>query len=510
MEINRRNGIYFIHDEPVNPDEGLARECMDGDLVLADKVEGGLRVTEIIQRKHSSFPTLLRYNPQMCCYESPLYPLYRPTMPQYPSPPQRLLVFPQSRLSAERAEYPSVVYSWNSHQYARNACLLWNSTIRLSPSIDVNSEFWATRVAMTKLRNEALDLSALTGTFTIDPPGCDDADDALTVDFEGRKIYVHVTLLHDLSRIEYDRHLVRGFTLYLPGREDTTDAHHLLKDRRHSLVKGKKRLTLTTCFEFTEDGEVGLANTFSAWIEVKESYTYDNPPSVIKDSWVGMIIDRYRKPVLSLPVLDLSMNDDLSRLSVHRLKYHNSLSHTFISTLMILTNVNMCKILDTRIPRRLHMLDRIIEDTETFNNLTVVEKILKLKTYRKASYSSSTEGHHWALRELSYTHSTSPLRRHFDVLVHRSVCSTHPIDENLLVYLNDREVVIRFLGNCYRKWKISEYLKGEKLEVVVTVTFPGGCYWYSPEWAVEGKSILNWEKGPKVSQRIMVYVDDDC
>jgi hypothetical protein len=512
MEIERRGGVYFIHEKPLHDIlGGLLNECMDGDMVIVSGEEKNLKVVEIVERRHGRFPTLLRYNPETQSYEAPLHPLYKPKTPNYDNPPKYMLVFPQPRLSL--SEHPSmdVVYSWNSHEWARTACQLWYSTIRFPENISVEREFSRTRDAMKKLTEEAVDLTSLPGTFVIDPPGCEDADDAVTVDVDNKKIYVHITLLHDLSPVEYSRHLTRGFTLYLPGSEGKNDTTHLLKDLRHSLtVSPDRKLTMTSCFTFTGEEITGY-ESYPAWITVKSSHTYlDSPRGIIYHPWVAKVISKYRKPHVSVPVLDLHMSQDCKVVKGHRLVQNDDYGHEFISTLMILTNIYSCDTLRQRIPRRLHMIDRVIEDEESFSGLSTVEKILKLKSYRKANYSASTSGHHWALREMNYTHSTSPMRRHFDLLVHRSYKCPDSIDEAILRYLNDREVMIRFLVICYKKWKIAEYLRGEKVRVVVTITFPGGCYWYCPEWALEGKSVLNWRKGPKVGDYIMVNIDSDC
>jgi exoribonuclease R len=520
MEIERRGGSYYVEGQLVPEIENsLINECMDGDkVILAPRMSGSgteLRVVEIVERRHRCFPTLLRYNPGNAEYEAPLYPLYKPKMPPYENPPRHMLIFPQLRLSLEDKDVPvDVIYSWNSYEWARTACKLWYNTIRFPSEISVEREFLQTKEASEELRRSARDLTSLGGTFAIDPPECEDADDAVTVDIPGRKIYIHITLLHDLTLAEYSRHVTRGFTLYLPGQEGKNDTTHLLTNLRHSLVRGERRLTMTTCFTFGgDDGETAIVDTqaYPAWIVVKSAHTYENPPEAISDTWVRNVIDKYRKPHISIPVLSISMTNDLSRIAEHKIIDVDSSSHDFISTLMILTNIHACRSLSHKIPRRLHMIDRVIENEESFEGLSTVEKILKLKNYRKANYSSSSEGHHWALKEMNYTHSTSPMRRHFDVLVHRSYSDkSSEIDDQLIRYLNDREIMIRFLVLCYKKWKIAEYLQGKKTRVVVTVTFPGGCYWYSPEWALEGKSTLNLRKGPRVGDYIMVDIDSDC
>jgi ribonuclease R len=92
---------------------------------------------------------------------------------------------------------------------------------------------------------------------------------------------------------------------------------------------------------------------------------------------------------------------------------------------------------------------------------TIPETLLLLLRLRRARYSNTHSGH-FALRLQNYTHFTSPIRRSFDVLVHKVLAGVRFHEDwlrTIIDYLNEREVVIDKIYQLYQQWKMMSYLE---------------------------------------------------
>ena len=114
---------------------------------------------------------------------------------------------------------------------------------------------------------------------------------------------------------------------------------------------------------------------------------------------------------------------------------------------------------------------------------------MAIKTFALASYETEKSGH-FGLGTSTYTHFTSPIRRYFDVIIHRMLGGWSYNKEQLsclLNYINERERLIENLQRLYKTWKIYDTLKsGDKWKVFITKIVPAGIYYLQKEYMTDG------------------------
>jgi len=97
--------------------------------------------------------------------------------------------------------------------------------------------------------------------------------------------------------------------------------------------------------------------------------------------------------------------------------------------------------------------------TQLFTGNEMIDAILTIKKYKPAMYDNVSQGH-FGLSLNSYTHFTSPIRRYFDVIIHRLLAGTtyHNLDA-ILDHINKRERYIDNLVEFYKNLKINDYIE---------------------------------------------------
>jgi ribonuclease R len=172
-----------------------------------------------------------------------------------------------------------------------------------------------------------------------------------------------------------------------------------------------------------------------------------------------LLINFYNKwkiPTLNIPHLKLNI-DDKGELNDYYLEENSDDSHKIIETLMVLTNLTISK--HVKIPQRYHskVADQLIIKKYTGNDM--IDAILTIKKYKPAVYDTEKQGH-FGLGLETYTHFTSPIRRYFDIIVHRLLAgTTYNNLDNILEHINKREVQIEKLVKLYEMLKIIGFLE---------------------------------------------------
>lgn len=338
-------------------------------------------------------------------------------------------------------------------------------------------------------------------TLNIDPPQSKDFDDAISVDVERRVVYVHIVDIHHLF-LDYPhletRSLALGNTLYLPEGN-----YNILPDEcsedLFSLVEGMDRRVITVEFVLDSKFDVERSEVYPSLIRVKRRYHYEEVDKLILEGGDSRIdfLSRLSENKASWPRSSLDIPQVCLKVSGCLLKEvereRRTPSHLIVETLMIKTN----QVISERLRKTDYgiNLERYHEKTGDLD-LTKIpseesELIALRSRLRRAKYSASESGH-FALNLKSYTHFTSPLRRSFDVLVHRVLAGVR-FDpswiEEMVEYLNERGELTDRLCRFYQDLKILTYLErggGVEYEAVVLKVKPDGMQFFIQDLHLKG------------------------
>lgn len=279
------------------------------------------------------------------------------------------------------------------------------------------------------LDNSEIELkNKLNFTYSIDPKGSKDIDDAFSYDFINDILYIHITDLSDLEIPNLDDLLNKSFTFY----DDDFNINMLpeeISENEKSLLEGKVRKTITmeikiktNEFKFTrssilvnknlsyEESDI-LFNKDDKWIQLKNNLT----------SYLGNFQD----------------------------------SHQFIEKLMILYNSKFHTFIKKDFPIRTHKGIKQHILTKLKNNNIIDDNLIKKICYHGAEYSninSINDTNHIALNLDKYTHSTSPLRRVID-LINQKIAFNN-FDYNIDILCNRVNERHKEVKNAYREIKL--------------------------------------------------------
>lgn len=229
-------------------------------------------------------------------------------------------------------------------------------------------------------------------TFHIDPLGCKDIDDAITMWFKPDKsLEVRIHIADVASTLNTNPWLweasKQAQTIYKDGAV-VAGMFPSSVEEKLSLLPGRIRMTLTLGFTYINNTITNLL-WYQQEIDVKESYTYD---TFIKSHQYI-----YLKKVISF----LAKRDVTD-------------PHELVAELMLFYNKEAAKILHSNgagILRRHSAPD--LERLKIFEEICGVPTYL---AYNSGEYCkvSSTDTKHWGLSASAYCHATSPIRRWAD------------------------------------------------------------------------------------------------
>lgn len=271
--------------------------------------------------------------------------------------------------------------------------------------------------------------------FTIDPNGCTDFDDAVSIvppDANGITIisvYIsNVPVLLETMNL-WSAFTQRVSTIYLPDKKRPM-LPTILSDGLCSLQEKQTRIAYTIDVKISASGDILDVTYLSCKIKVSKNFIYEEL-SLLKNR-------SYR---LLLSTLQLVMTTGSN-------KYLNSVqnSHDVVAYLMILMN-NHCA-------KRLLLLDKgvfrvtvsnkesslTVEDKSS--SLTVVQKFIEVwrsvcGQYVKIDSSSNKGLSHSALNLDEYVHITSPIRRIVDLLNMMMIQEETPFGEEAQLFLQN-------------------------------------------------------------------------
>ena len=237
----------------------------------------------------------------------------------------------------------------------------------------------------------------LSPTFHVDPPGCKDIDDALTlvVQADGQ-IAVHIHIADVATLLASNESLWRaaeiGQTLYMDGRVQV-GLFPASVEESLSLVPGLSRPTLTLRFLWDPaTGSVGSAQWQHAEVIVKDSFTYE---SVVKSD---------HAPLLRALCVALGGPDTPD-------------SHEWIAQTMLYYNMAAAAVIREA---KMGILRCHTEPQQAvLNRIEKIAAIPKFLAYSSGIYcaADTTEPtDHWGIGAALYCHASSPIRRFADCI----------------------------------------------------------------------------------------------
>lgn len=328
-------------------------------------------------------------------------------------------------------------------------------------------------VVMDELKDITLTSSDFVGredlreldVYSIDPKGCTDADDALSLENleDGYRVGIHIA---DVSHFikpgsQLDKEAFnRAFTIYFPDNNIPMIPSKLSSDLC-SLVEGEDRLAITLFIYFDREWNIKNTNVVKSVINNNKFLTYeeaqqhkDNPNSpyfrFLNTMYtIGQkVLSEYfpNEIQLNLPELQWEFDENKNPIKI-KLKKRNECMD-LIQCWMLMANKLVTQIVEKYNPLtpwvyRVHdvIQDESINDLKmelvqlgefwddnmsqhnnikrllSSDNSSLISELL-IRKFRPARYSSIKTGH-FSLGSDDYTHFTSPIRRYTDIIIHR-------------------------------------------------------------------------------------------
>jgi len=234
-------------------------------------------------------------------------------------------------------------------------------------------------------------------TFHIDPPGCQDVDDVLSIEHTESGTYITITIADVAASISPDSPLdmraqLIGQTFYQTAANKPMFPHALSEDAL-SLKPGptlKAGLSLRFPLDQPENH-----TWFESAVNTAETYTYE---SVYKSRHV---------PVLKQMATALGQPSDDS--------------HEWIEAAMKFYNISAAKLLKQHNVGLLRA--HSAPDAAKLQTYTEIDPALTFLAYNAATYilPTSPNTNHWGLSAEAYCHASSPIRRYADLVNQRAL-----------------------------------------------------------------------------------------
>jgi ribonuclease R len=306
--------------------------------------------------------------------------------------------------------------------------------------------------------------------ISIDPEGCTDADDALSLETlqSGYRVGVHIA---DVSYFvkpgtELDKEAFkRSFTTYLPDYNIPMIPRKLSSDLC-SLIEGEDRLAVSLFITLDNEWNIIKTEVDRTVINNNKFLTYEqaqiekeNPESIYYKKLntlyaIGkkMQLRHFSEEIsLDLPELQWEMDDDGNPVKIKVKKRNECMD--LIQSWMLMSNKIVTQMVEKINPStpwiyrthneiedenvdelklELAQLDEVWDDSLSHNlnikrlleseNSEILSNLI-IKKFRPAKYSPMKTGH-FSLGADDYTHFTSPIRRYTDIIIHRILFPT--------------------------------------------------------------------------------------
>jgi len=234
-------------------------------------------------------------------------------------------------------------------------------------------------------------------TFHIDPPGCKDVDDVLSIEHTSHGTYITITIADVASCIEPQsaldlRALAIGQTFYQTATNKPLFPHQLSEDAL-SLAPGpliKAGLSLRFAL-----ADPTIHTWFESAVKTAETYTYESIYSSPHTAVLKQMAAALNQP-----------SDDSHEWIEAAMKFYNTTAAALLKT----HNMGLL---------RAHSAP----DAQKLQTYTSIDPTLTFLAYNAAVYvrPDTANTSHWGLNTDAYCHVTSPIRRYADLVNQRAL-----------------------------------------------------------------------------------------
>jgi len=478
-------GIIYIEEKYIIIEsKKYLNRAFDGDTVIVeiykksdindDKLLIGYgKIVYIISRKKINKIVgvihLSKYKYGINSHHIPIY-LFTPINKKYPT------FYVASRCSEKKDKYAIITYNdWDHYKnYPSGICdnilgdigdqLVENNVIlyyhdikyKILKNVEIPTIIYDNNSMRKDLRNKLI--------FTIDPPGCDDADDAVHIEFHNEEneyeVGVHIA---DVSHfIEPNSSLDielqnRISTIYPPNINPLYMLPRNMTIELCSLVENQDRYAFTVLYKFDLHGNLKSFDFFKSIINSVKSCTYEETENILNQN------DEKNILYISLQLFSKLIPMIMPQITTCNNNIDNPISHFIIETLMVLTNKTIAEILvkhygENALIRVHNKIQNEIILTDNINNVEDIKlhDHLKIQQMESAKYVQlkqlSSDPFHYGLQLKYYTHFTSPMRRYIDIIVHRMM--TNILNNN--IQNNDYDIICKNANDINKKIKAAE------------------------------------------------------
>ena len=294
-------------------------------------------------------------------------------------------------------------------------------------------------------------------TFSIDPQGCRDIDDAFHLERKGEKVEIGIHIANVARHLESITTNLYS-TIYLEN-----DQINMLDDlhtfQKCSLGNGERKLALSLILEYsyvTSTSSIKLLDChFKESVVVNTAYAYAD-----SNSDIGTLLEFTK---------NITGNSNMN--SCEMVEYFMILYNSKVAEKLYNSENKGDTILRT------HSLTNTNTNTSNFSSDSILNKYLKLSGMQAAEYCIEPEDtSHQSLSLEYYTHATSPIRRFVDIINQNMIISQ--IDssyswnrENYGFEINEINKFGKYLRKFYNNYKklkiIYSPIKYENLDAYI-------------------------------------------
>jgi ribonuclease R len=240
-------------------------------------------------------------------------------------------------------------------------------------------------------------------TWNIDPEGCKDIDDCLSLRKVSDTVWELIITIADvaetvLQHTEVDRHAaVKGQTLYSNGTVCVPMLPPVYSENLLSLLPGEERLGLSlSCLWNTVSKELTVQSFQETVLTNQQNYTYETVKEKLSPDYLTVLRD-------SSSYLKGSLTDD---------------PHEWIEEFMIFYNKTAAAVLQSHKTGILR--SHKAANQEALEQFLQIHPDLRYLAFESAKYAATNETPlHATLGSVPYCHCTSPIRRYADLVNQR-------------------------------------------------------------------------------------------